>query len=208
MTESPALIEFQETARDAFEYLGREFAFREVAPPAKYLEVNPFIVWFANATTLVRVEGINWGFAAQVMLGPADAEDGWHDTVPLWAVIKHRRPELYEELTRSAGQLGDIRLYAHALRETASDVLRGDFGMFAAARAIVEAQGVQQRLRQHEETRERGRSAAVAAATAAFRAGDFGRVVDLLMPHADLLTPAERARLDYARARAGQDGAV
>jgi hypothetical protein len=209
MTESPALIEFQETARDAFGYLGREFAFRELEPPEKYLEVNPFIVWFANATTLVRVEGINWGFAAQVMLGPADAEDGWHDTVPLWAVIKHRRPELYEEVTTSAGQLGDIRLYAHALRETADDVLRGDFGVFAAARAIVEAQGVQQRLRQHEESRERGRSAAVAAAADAFRAGDFRRVVDLLMPHADLLTPAERARLDYARARAGQgDGAV
>jgi hypothetical protein len=139
MTESPALVEFQETARDAFGYLGGEFAFRELEPPAKYLEVNPFIVWFANATTLVQVEGTNWGFAAQVILGPANAEDGWHDTVPLWAVIKHRRPELYEEVTRSAGQLGDIRLYAHALRETASDVLRGNFGVFAAARAIVEA---------------------------------------------------------------------
>jgi hypothetical protein len=209
MTESPALIEFQEAARDAFGYLGREFAFRELEPPEKYLEVNPFIVWFANATTLVRVEGINWGFAAQVLLGRADAEDGWHDTVPLWAVIKHRRPELYEEVTRSAGQLGDIRLYARALRETAGDVLRGNFGVFAAARAIVEAQGVQQRLRQDEESRERGRSAAVAAAADAFRAGAFRRVVDLLMPHADLLTPAERARLDYARARAGQgDGAV
>jgi hypothetical protein len=209
MTESPTLVKFKEAARDAFGYLGREFAFREVEPPAQQLEVNPFIVWFANATTLVQVEGTNWGFAAQVMLGPAGAGVGWHDTVPLWAVIKHRRPDLYQLAVSSAGQLGDIRVYAHALRETASDVLRGDFGVLASTRALVEAQGIQQRIRQDEEARERSRSAAVAAAVAAFRAGDFGRVVELLMPHADLLTPAERARLDYARARAGRDdGAV
>jgi hypothetical protein len=205
MTKSPTLIEFKETVRDAFGYLGREFAFREVEPPAKHLEANPFIVWFANATTLVQVEGINWGFAAQVILGPANAGNRWHDTVPLWAVIKHRRSDVYDEATRSAGQLGDIRIYAHALRETASDVLRGDFGVFASARAIVETQGAQQRNRQHEETRERNHRAAVAASAVAFRARDFRRVVELLMPHADLLTPAERARLDYARTRAGRD---
>lgn len=205
MTKSPTLIEFKETVRDAFGYLGREFAFREVEPPAKHLEFNPFIVWLVNATTLVQVEGINWGFAAQVILGPADAENSWHDIVPLWAVLKHGRPDMYEEATRSAGQLGDIRVYAHALREAASDVLRGDFGVFASARAIVEAQGAQQRIRQHEETRERSRRAAVAAAADAFRARDFRRVVELLMPHADLLTPAERARLDYARTRTGRD---
>jgi hypothetical protein len=97
MTKSPTAIEFKETVRHAFGYLGREFAFREVEPPTKHIEVNPFLVWFANATTLVQVEGINYGFAAQVILGPADAGDEWHATVPLWAIIKHRRPALYED---------------------------------------------------------------------------------------------------------------
>jgi hypothetical protein len=157
MTKSPTLVEFKDAARHAFGYLGREFAFREVEPPAQHLEVNPFIVWFANATTLVQVEGANWGFATQVMLGPSGAGAGWHDTVPLWAIIKHRRPDLYEAAMSSAGQLGDIRVYAHALRETASDVLRGDFGVLASARALVEAQAVQQRIRQDEETRKRRR---------------------------------------------------
>ena len=128
MTTSPTLIAFKETVRDAFGYLRSEFAFREVEPPAKHLEANPFLVCFANATTLVQVEGTNWGFAAQVILGPADTGGRWRDTVPLWAVVKHRRPDLYEEVTRSAGQLGDIRGYAHALRATASDVLRGTSG--------------------------------------------------------------------------------
>jgi hypothetical protein len=59
MTKSPTLIEFKESVRNAFGYFGREFAFREVDPPAKNLEANPFIVWFANTTTLVQVEGIN-----------------------------------------------------------------------------------------------------------------------------------------------------
>jgi hypothetical protein len=204
MTTSPGLVEFKETVRDAFAYLGREFAFRETEPPASHLEVNPFIVWFANETTLVQVEGINWGFAAHVTLGPVGSPVV-HATVPLWAVIKHRSPEVYEEVRRSPGQLGDVRAYARALREVASDVLRGDFRVFASARAIVEAQGVQLRESQRQEWRNRNYRAAVTAAADAFRASDFGRVVELLMPHVELLTPAERARLSYARARVDQD---
>lgn len=204
MTKSPTLIEFKETVRAAFGYLGREFAFREVEPPAEHLEANPFIVWFANATTLVKVEGTNWGFAAQVILGPANAADRWQDSVPLWAVMKRRRPDLYEEAAKSAGQLGDIRVYAHALREAADDVLRGNFGVFASVRAVVEADAIQHRIRDREEAREHRRRVAVAAAADAFRARDFRRAVELLTPHADLLTPAERAKLDYARARASR----
>lgn len=150
MTKSPTAIEFKETVRDAFGYLGREFAFREVQPSAKCLGVRPFLVWFANATTLVQVEGTNYGFAAHVILGPADAGDEWHATVPLWAIIKHRRPDLYEDAFRSPGQLAEVRDYAHALREVASDVLRGDFRVFAAARAIVDAQMIHQRLTEQE----------------------------------------------------------
>jgi hypothetical protein len=208
MTNSPTLIEFKETVREAFGYLEREFAFRETEPPASHLEVNPFIVWFVNRTTLVQVEGISWGFAAQVTLGPVGSRDE-HATVPLWAVIKHRRPDLYEGFTRSPGQLGAVRDYARALREAASDVLRGDFGVFASACAIVEDQGIQLRQRQHQERRDRNYRTAVTAAADAFRARDFGRVVELLKPHLELLTPAERARFDYALARVDRDhGAV
>jgi hypothetical protein len=46
----------------------------------------------------------------------------------------------------------------------------------------------------------------VARAAEAFRAKDFNRVIELLSPHADYLTPAERAKLDYARARFGRKG--
>jgi|SRR5215217_2729705 len=206
MSNSPTITEFKETVRDAFGYLEREFAFREKEPPAKHLEVNPFVIWFVNPTTLVQVQGINWGFATQVILGPANAGDEWAATVPLWAVLKHRRPDLYEELRTSAGQLGEIAVYAHALQLAVTDVLEGDFSVFAAARAIVEAEAIEQRASQKEEAREHKHRAAVAGAAQALRARDFRRVVELLTPHAELLTAAERAKLDYARARVGRGG--
>jgi hypothetical protein len=198
---SPSLSEFREIVREAFAYLEREFAFREVEPPAQHVAVNPFLVWFASATTLVQVEGINYGFGAQVILGPADAGDDWRAAVPLWAIIKHRRPDLYDETFRSEGQLGEIRLYADALRETAGDVLRGDFRVLAAARAIIDAQTRHQRLTEPDEIRQSRQNLAVARAAEAFRAGELNRVVELLSPYMDRLTDAQRAKLDYARAR-------
>lgn len=200
MTTAPTLIEFKKAVRHAFGYLRREFGFREVKPPATELEANPFILWFVNSTTLVQVQGINWGFAAQVILGPADAGSRWHATVPLWPIIKHRRLELYAQSPRSPGQLGDIGYYASALREVASDVLRGDFGVVASARAIVEAEAIRQRSQEQSKMHDRDHRAAVTAAAAAFRAGDFARTIQLLDPHIELLTPTERAKLEYARA--------
>jgi hypothetical protein len=200
MTNAPTLIEFKKAVRDAFGCLWREFGFREVEPPAEQLEVNPFMVWFVNSTTLVQVQGINWGFAAQVMLGPADAGNDPHATVPLWPIIKLRRPELYAKSPGSPGQLGDIGDYAHALREVASDALRGDFGVFPSARAVVEAEAIRQRSQEQSTMRDRDHRAAVTAAGAAFRAGNFSLTVQLLSPYIEVLTPAERAKLEYARA--------
>jgi hypothetical protein len=129
--------------------------------------------------------------------------------VPLWAIIKDRKPDLYEQSAKAPGQLGAIRHYAHALRETATDVLRGDFSVLAPARAAVDAEATQQRLREHEETRDRTKSAAVSAATDALRRKDYRSVVKLLTPHVERLTPGERAKLDYARGCLGRDrGAV
>jgi hypothetical protein len=118
-------------------------------------------------------------------------------------------PDLYEESVRSLGQLDDIRYCAHVLRETASDVLKGDFGVFASARAIVEGEALQQRIGEDAAMLDRNHRAAVTAAADAFRVRDFGLVVQLLTPQIEFLTPAERARLDYAGARVGrQDGAI
>jgi hypothetical protein len=206
MTTSPTRLEFQATVRDAFGFLVREFGFREVQPRASRREPDAFVVRFANTTTAVQVEGINWGFAAQVVVGEAAAGDQLGTAVPLWAIMKLRRPDLYEEITGSAGQLADIRVYARALREAAVEVLTGDFAVFGDARALVEARAAEYGTSHMQQAREHRHHAAVASAAEAFRAGDFSRVVELLAPHADLLTPAERGRLEYARTRVLGDG--
>jgi len=206
MTTSPTPLEFQETVRDAFGFLVREFGCREVDSRASRRERrDPFVLRFANTTTLVQVEGINWGFAAQVVVGEALAGDQWGSAVPLWAIMKHRRPDLYQEITTSPGQLADIRVYARALREAAADVLRGDFAVFGAARALVDAQAIEHGISQTRQAREDSHHADAESAVEAFRAGDFPRVVELLAPHAAVLTPAEKGRLAYARRRVRGD---
>jgi hypothetical protein len=192
VTNSPTLPEFTTAVREAFGYLGAEFGFQEKEPPRDRLDVNPFMVWFASPTTLVQVEGINWGFAAQVLLGPAN-RDKRSDGVPLWVIMQLRRPGFSRE---PRGQLGDVRTYAQALREVAGDVLRGDFAIFPSARSVLAAE----RARHHDELHKLDRNASAAAAVDAFRAGNFKLVVELLEPNAELLSPAERARLEYARA--------
>lgn len=64
-------------------------------------------------------------------------------------------------------------------------------------RARNEVQGsFQARLREDDHRR------AAAAAAEAFRARAYGRVVELLDPFADVLTPAERDKLAYAKRHA------
>ena len=96
---------------------------------------------------------------------------------------------------------------AHALREVAIDVLRGEFRVFTAARTIVDARMIHQRRTEQEETREHDHGVVVAAQRA-LRAKDFTRVVELLLPHTERLTPAERTKLDYARDLVKGDGGL
>src|SRR5688572_27785656 len=98
MTQSPTITEFQTTVREAFDYLAREFGCREIEPPRKDVAVSPFLVCFANATTLVQVEGTNYGFGAEVIVGPAASWKFWQSSVPLWAIVQHRRPELCDQV--------------------------------------------------------------------------------------------------------------
>jgi hypothetical protein len=65
--------------------------------------------------------------------------------------------------------------------------------------------GVELQESQRQKSRDRNYRAAVTAASDAFHARDFGRVVELLMPHMELLTPAERVRLSCSRARVDRD---
>src|SRR5262245_17330380 len=138
---NPILEDFLERARHNFHFLTTEFGFHEQALPWRR-KANEYQVRYVNATTLVKAEGINWGYGVNVLLGPRRqpilrAEN----TFPLWAIVKLRRSDLYDTLA-IGDQLDQLGAHAVALRESASDVLRGDFTVRAEAERLMATQAM------------------------------------------------------------------
>lgn len=78
---SPTLDEFKARVREKFNYLKSEFGMHEVEPELR----NEFCVAFANKSTRVEVEGINWGFGLQSYVGVRGVapREEWEDRAPL-----------------------------------------------------------------------------------------------------------------------------
>jgi hypothetical protein len=195
---NPSLEEFLTRARHAFGFLGAEFAFHE-QPLTLDPDVNPYQVRYVNTTTLVRVEGINWGYGVTVLLGP------WRrpifrreNTFPLWPIVKLRRPDLYDRLD-IGDQLEQLTAYAMALRECAAEVLAGDFSVGAEVERLLR----QQTATGKGELGDWLYSKAVKEADEAFRSRDYQRVITLLTAHEGRLSPAQRLKLQYAKKNRG-----
>ena len=191
---SPTADEFLERARREFQFLEAEFGFLEQGPPAR-LDGNAFQLSYVNATTLVTVEGINWGFGVNVLLDqrrqPLFRRKA---SLPLWVLVKLRGPELHDTLMRG-DQLDQLASHAAALKHCASDVLRGDFSV----RSQVEPLLSQQRSAETSPLKEWRYRKVVEQATEAFRSKQYRTVVDLLLPFEAQLSPAQRSKLEYAK---------
>ena len=133
MTTIPLLDDFLRTARREFGFLVSEFGFTEQPDSRAY--PNPFSVHYSTPTTLVTVDGINWGFGIQVMLHAVSPRRGTPPQIPLWALVVHREPV---ERQVPSGQLAQLAHYASLLPLYAADVLRGDFAAFPDALRIIE----------------------------------------------------------------------
>lgn len=191
---NPSLDEFLIRARHTFAFLVAEFAFDE-QPSPRHTDVNPYQVRYLNATTSATVEGINWGYGVSVLLGPTRRRIlRRDDAFPLWPLVKLRRPDLYRSLW-VGDQLEQLAAHAVALRECAAEVLRGDFDI----RSEVERLLRQQTPAGRRELADSLHSQAVAHANEAFRCKDYQRVVDILAPLEEQLTPAQRLKLEYAK---------
>lgn len=136
----PSLPEFLERARQSFGYLSSEFGFTEATPGR-----NEFSVSFVKEKTTLLVEGINWGYAVNVLVN--------HDgiTVPLWAIAIARGYAVsdLEELSKG-DQLSQLSGYAMILRDLARDALSGDLSVIASAAEVVaqaHAEAQQQKVR-------------------------------------------------------------
>jgi hypothetical protein len=191
---NPTLEEFLGRARQAFHFLIVEFGFREQALP-RHGDVNQFQVRYRNASTLVEIEGTNWGYGVNVLLGPRRQPIFRPvDIFPLWPIVKLRRPDLYDALD-IGDQLSQLTAWAAALRECAEDVLRGDFSIRAEVKKLTEEEG----LRGRSELAEWRYRADMEKANEAFRSKDYHRVVAILVQHEDRLTPAQRLKLEYTK---------
>jgi hypothetical protein len=192
--DNPTLEDFLRCARQEFHFLVVEFGCREQVLPRRR-DVNPFQVRYRNATTLVEVEGMNWGYGVEVLLGPKrQPMFRAEDTFPLWPIVQLRRPNLCAALS-IGDQLAQLAAHAVALRECAQDVLRGNFSIRAEVHTLLEAVALSQRS-ELEEWRYR---TAIEQANEAFRSYDYPRVVGILVPHEHRLTPAQRLKLAYAK---------
>jgi hypothetical protein len=191
---SPSLEEFLAHARQAFGFLIEEFSFQEQAVP-RHADANDYQVQYGNATTLVSAEGINWGYGVNVLLGPKRQPIFRRvSPLPLWAIVKLRRPDLYDGLA-IGDQLAQLATHAIALRECAPEVLRGNFRVRTDVERLLE----QQKSPERSELGEWQYSKALKDAEGAFRSRDYQRVVSLLAPHEKRLSPAQRLKLEYAK---------
>jgi hypothetical protein len=134
-----------------------------------------------------------------VLLGPARRPIfRSEDTFPLWPIVKLRRPDLNHGLA-IGDQLAQLSSWATALRQSAEDVLRGDFSIRAEAEKITN--DVASRVASEERTKraEWQYRTDIEKAHEAFRSKDYAMVVALLTKHEARLTPAERRKLEYTR---------
>ena len=191
---NPTLEDFLRCARHEFHFLVVEFGFKEQSLP-RHRDKNQFQVRYRNSTTLVEVEGINWGYGVNVLLGPRRKLIFRSEaTFPLWPIVKLRRPDLYDALD-IGDQLSQLTAWAAALRECAEDVLRGDFSIRAEVKKLTEEEG----LRGRSELAEWRYRADMEKANEAFRSKDYQKVVAILVQHEDRLTPAQRLKLEYTK---------
>jgi hypothetical protein len=96
-------------------------------------------------------------------------------------------------------QLAQLTSWAMALRESAADVLRGDFSIRGEAEKITNAVASGVAAEERAELAEWRYRTDIEKAREAFRAKDYATVVALLMKHETRLTPAERVKLEYSR---------
>ena len=143
-TSHPTPEEFKQLCLREFAFLTEQFGFSTEPLPTDEI-INPVQVRFVSPTTRVRVEGRAWGESIWVSLESLSGR--WARLADILAV---RAPELVALFTQRGDQRVLLQQAAIAMKENASDVLRGDFGLFD----IVEThrQQLHQKLRDNEAT--------------------------------------------------------
>jgi hypothetical protein len=113
-----------------FDYLIRDFGFKEESVPEQ-----KFLVSFVSLTTRIVVEGFNYGFAIDIRLSDVDPTKMQYKSYAFGDLLSLKGIKItlpYHEGETLSGevQVRQMKVYAPALREYASDVLLGDRSVF------------------------------------------------------------------------------
>jgi hypothetical protein len=207
MTETRAdgVLEFRRWVLEAYRPLLDSGCLVELPRPDD-AERNAFSVRLGNTTTVIEVQGINYGAAAWTkVLRACDADSDYYG-FPIYQLLADRNPgRRAARKKRPAGQHADIFRDAADIIEHAQDVLQGDF---TALETIVEQRNREEkeRLARAPSPQQRKANTACSAAGHAFKRGDYNEVVRLLEPHLELISAAQRRRYELACQRAKADG--
>jgi len=197
MKKDDAIQEFRACVLDAYRPLLEHAAFREM-PKRSVDYVNDYSVRIGNSTTVIEIEGIHYGKAAWLKLFRATEADADHYGLPIGQLLALRISRRKVKGSKLEGQLAQIRQDAEDILQYAQDVLAGDFS------ALDDLVKVQNQLDEERRARmpspaQRAADAACAAAGHAFKQGDHRKVVELLTPHLDLLSPLQMKRFETSK---------
>jgi len=195
---SPTQEQFQKTAREAFDFLLRDYGFRET--PAEY--DDPFGVQYQNRHCRVQVTGRSFGFALDVGVVRLDYDvkkDPFVGVYPLWCILKLRNPELYDKrFSHTSGQLKMLRMDACALREYCQDLLVGDFSIEEQISTLLRKTWEESKEEERKQEIRWRYEQATAAANEAFHRKEYAEVIKQLESVKDHLTPSQLKKLSYA----------
>jgi len=185
---TPTLEQFTEACRRECAFLITEYGFQEMPEPREY---NQFSVCFRRGPFGVDVYGEGWGEFARCDLIHAGEHLGFGSLVPNEALPPRPRRS-------PPDQLEQIAIIGPLLRAHCTDFLVGDLTRFTTAltrwKEITRQRPVSQAQRD-----QRAFDTACSQAGHAFKRGEYGRVIELLAPHAARLGRHHAAMLEAAR---------
>jgi hypothetical protein len=136
--------EFREYAQAAFARVAAQYGLHLLPRSSEAFE-NSFEVRLGNSTTVLVIEGINYGFGVDIRLASTDQRHMRFPTYCFDDLLAIRAPE-FEHVQPGPDDTNEIQkrqidAYADALPKYADDVLHGDFSVFPQlARAIQQRQ--------------------------------------------------------------------
>lgn len=197
-----AVQAFRKCVLDAYRPLIESGSYSVISEPRGHF-ANLFFVRIGNTSTLIEVEGINWGANAWTKVFRADKAAHDRDCLPIGRLLEQRGAvPVFKKGKRqdSLSQEEQIYLYAYAIMNAAKDVLTGDF---SALDVLVAEDEELQQQRDSRAPSPSQKAANIASSEAghAFKNGDYSKTVELLKPHLKHLNDSQKKRYQLALSR-------